>query len=417
MVDVVGAAWPALGVTLVIALGWRHRAAPAAGALAGVLLLLVTGAVPAHALVEAARTLARPMAIIVSILVLTACARLLRLFDRLALVVEPRTRGPVRHAFTLVFVLSAVAAALLTNDAAVLLLTPTVVTLLKCVYPKRHPRFIPPFAFAVFVAAGVAPFVTGNPMNVVIADRAGLSWNTYAWHMVPVAVVGWLVSYALLRRLFRAELADEGPALGDKPEKVTLVPAARAVMAIVVLALLAYPVIATLGGPLWCVAVAAAVVAALFAFRGGVRPRALAGEIGWEILPFLFGVNVLAQGLARAGAVEMLAHVYRTTPAPIPTVGVVSAVGSALIDNHPMGLLNLMAVKASGGSDVHVLAGLVGGDLGPRFLPMGSLAGLLWLDALRRQGVDIRLGQFVKVGLAVTIPSLAASLAMLWLLN
>lgn len=412
-----GAAWPALGLTLCVALGWRHRAAPAAGALAGVAVLLVTGGVPLAALGEALATLWRPFLVITSILLLTACARQLRLFDRLATLIEPRTRGPVRHAFRLVFALSAISAALLTNDAAVLLLTPTVVTLLRAVYPRRHPQFVVPFAFAVFVAAGVAPFVTGNPMNVVVADRAGIGWNAYALRMMPVALIGWLVSYAMLARHFRGPLADEAPALGVAPPRIALSSSGRWLVAVVVIALGCYPLVAALGGPLWIVAASAAVLATLLAWRGGATPRGLAGEVGWEILPFLFGVNVLAHGLARAGAVELLAAVYRASPVPMPTVGLVSAIGSALIDNHPMAMLNLLAVQQiNGGTDL-VLAGLIGGDLGPRLLPMGSLAGLLWLDALRRQDVSISLGQFIRVGVLVTVPSLAASLAMLWLLG
>ena len=60
-----------------------------------------------------------------------------------------------------------------------------------------------------------------------------------------------------------------------------------------------------------------------------------------------------------------------------------------------------------------VLAALIGGDLGPRLLPMGSLAGLLWLESLRRQRVDLPLGRFVLVGAAVTAPVLALSLALI----
>ena len=63
-----------------------------------------------------------------------------------------------------------------------------------------------------------------------------------------------------------------------------------------------------------------------------------------------------------------------------------------------------------------VLAALVGGDLGPRLLPIGSLAGLLWLDLLRRGGVRIGLRRFVTVGLLVTAPTLAVALAILSLL-
>ena len=60
---------------------------------------------------------------------------------------------------------------------------------------------------------------------------------------------------------------------------------------------------------------------------------------------------------------------------------------------------------------------LVGGDIGPRLLPVGSLAGLLWIDLLRRSGVDVGVGPFLRLGTLVVLPTLAASLAMLWLLR
>lgn len=49
------------------------------------------------------------------------------------------------------------------------------------------------------------------------------------------------------------------------------------------------------------------------------------------------------------------------------------------------------------GEDAY-LAALVGGDLGPRLLPVGSLAGLLWLNLLGRLGVVVPLRRFVAVG-------------------
>ena len=61
------------------------------------------------------------------------------------------------------------------------------------------------------------------------------------------------------------------------------------------------------------------------------------------------------------------------------------------------------------------MAALIGGDLGPRLLPIGSLAGLLWLNSLQMLGVYIRPSQFVLVGLPVTIPALGVSLIILLL--
>ena len=93
-------------------------------------------------------------------------------------------------------------------------------------------------------------------------------------------------------------------------------------------------------------------------------------------------------GLRNAGAVDWLVGLY--SPPHIGTIGVVSAIGSALINNHSMALTNIVAIGELPGEQhtIEYLAALVGGDLGPRLLPIGSLA-------------------------VVTVPSLAAGLTML----
>jgi arsenical pump membrane protein len=408
----------AMATTLVIALGWRVRAAPAAGALVGVGILLSGGLITLDDLRTTGPALWRPLLTISSIMVMTTCAHRLGLLDRLAHLIEPRTRGPVRHAFGMVFILSALSAAVLSNDGAILVMTPTVVSLLRQVYPKRHVKFVVPFSFAVFCAAGVAPLITSNPMNLVVADRAGIGFNSYALHMVPVALVGWLTTYVALLRVFRDELRDEDPALGEGPAPATpLQPLAWVVVFALAGVLCAYPVVSYFDQPLWIAAVCGAAVCVAATLGCGVTAREIADGPSWEILPFLIGVLLISVGLERAGLVDALAHIYRETPAPIPVVGTIAAVGSALIDNHPMGLLGWLAIsKAGGGSDL-VLAALVGGDLGPRLTPIGSLAGLLWLGSLRRQGVGIPVSQFIRVGVLVTLPSLAAALATLWVVT
>ena len=93
-------------------------------------------------------------------------------------------------------------------------------------------------------------------------------------------------------------------------------------------------------------------------------------------------------------------------------IGISSALGSALLNNHPMAILNALAICPMA-RNLFVLAALIGGDLGPRLLPMGSLAGLLWLDLLRQGGTKISVAHFILVGLPVTIPTLALSLFIL----
>ena len=252
-------------------------------------------------------------------------------------------------------------------------------------------------------------------MNLVVATRAGIPFNTYSIHMIPVAIVGWVVAYLMLARHFRRELADEAPAPGRMKTVIPFGTPQRLVLAITVGSIASYPILAGFGAPLWVVAGPVAIGCVLAARHGGVPLRKIAAGVSWELLPFVFGVLIMATAFSRAGATDHLAHLYRDSPAPLPTVGAIAAAGSALIDNHPMSLLNSVALH--GAPDRLIYAALIGGDLGPRFLPIGSLAGLLWLHALRRGEVAIPLGTFIRVGLIVTIPSLAASLVTLWLVT
>jgi arsenical pump membrane protein len=407
--------WLGLVALVAIIAARPHGRGPALGALVGAGLALA-GAAELGDLRDALDAQWRAYVILIAVMVMTSAAEAFGLLDRLAARIEPRTRGPVRHAFRVTFVLSALAATALSNDAAVLLLPPVVLTLLRTVYPKRYPKFEAPFAFAVFAAAGVAPLVISNPMNLVMADHLGIGFNRYALAMAPVALVGWIVTYQVLFRCFRDVLRDEAPALGawDRPP-VEIGLGGRLVLVAVVLALGGYPVMSFLEAPLWPVAAGGAAVCLAVRLAAGHRPRDLVSGVTWSIFPFLVAVFTLAQGLDRLGVVDRLVELYRATPAPLATVGGLSAVGSALLNNHPMSVLNGSALARLGGGDALAFAALVGGDLGPRLLPLGSLAALLWFDVLRRHGLAIRVGAFVRVGVALTIPTLVASLATLWL--
>ncbi len=398
----------ALGALIAIVLVRPHGWGPPLGAAVAVAIAALAGTIHADDAERAATTLWRPFVTLIAIMTMTAAAERVGLLERLASVIEPRTRGPVKRAFRVTFAISAALAAVLSNDAAILLLTPTVIALIRTVYPRRHPKFEVPFAFAVFTAAGVAPLVISNPMNLVVAEHAGIGFNSYAVTMLPIALAGWVVAYAVLARVFRDALSDEAPALGAWPGPPPPLDArATIVLLVVVGVLLAYPIVSYQGGPLWVVAACAAAICL------ALESRAIAG-VTWGVFPFLAGVFVLALGLERTGVVDRLVQLYEGG-APIGTIGVTSALGSAALNNHPMAILNLLALDRADASTTHVLAALVGGDLGPRLLPMGSLAGLLWIATLRRHDVVVRVSTFAKVGALVTIPSLVVSLGLLWL--
>jgi arsenical pump membrane protein len=388
------------------------RVGPGLAAAAGVALALVFGGIGRQDVSEAAEVLWRPLIALVGLMVITGVAGRVGVMERLAAIVLAHGRGSATRLFALVFVLSLCTAAVLNNDAAILLLTPVVVLLVRATYPGR-PELLVPFAFAVFMAAGVAPFVTSNPMNTVVAGVADIDFNEYAVRMLPVAVAGSVVTFVVLRLLFAAELRAAPPS-APPPPAVSWSAAQRQVFVLMLVVLALYPVLALVEVPVFAVAAAGGAAALLLAARNGAGgpPEVLRASVAWEILVFLFGMFLLAEALQNAGAVERLTDLYEEGGQSV--IGVTSALGSALVNNHSMALTNLLAVEGlrSEGAEAY-LAALIGGDLGPRLLPIGSLAGLLWIAVLGSLGVEVSLRRFAVVGVAVTIPSLAVSLGVL----
>jgi arsenical pump membrane protein len=411
------AAFSSLAVTVGLAITRprirQFRITPAVSAAIGVGLMLLVGVVDPTDVVEAASSLWRALATVASIMVLTAAARRLGVLNRLAPLTVARARGSAERHFAFVFVLSALTAALLNNDAAILLLTPLVVLHVRDVY--ADPRMQVPFAFAVYMAAGVAPLVVSNPMNFIVAQLVGIGFNEYAVRMLPIAVAGWLVSYLILRRLVRADLRrgqaemrpiERSPRSWERPQIEAL--------AVLVVVLLAYPVASFLDRPIWGVAVAGAVLALWVCRRHGAGTPldVLRRDVSWDTLGFLVGVLVIAFGLRNVGFVGQLSGLYEN--ANVWVIGFVSAIGSAIVNNHPMALINLLAIgETVEPTKSDYLAALIGGDLGPRLAPIGSLAGLLWYASLRALDVHVPVALFIKLGVIVTLPSIAVSLLIL----
>jgi arsenical pump membrane protein len=415
-------AYSMLAVTVMLAVARPRvgrlglRFSPGSAALLGVIVLVAMRLVAATDLVASLRIQWRPLLSLTCIMIMTGVVDEVGAFDRLAARIEAYARrtSPAR-AFSLVFAVSVVTPSLLNNDSAVLLLTPLVVALTRRLYPGQ-PGLTEAFAFAVFLAPGVAPLVVSNPMNMIVAEYAGIGFNAYAAVMLPISAAGALLTWAILRWRFRGLLAS---AVAE-PRPVVIPPPRRAerpALLLLVAVFVAYPITVALGGQIWMVTLAGAIASLVLARGLDVAPmRKLLGHVSIDILVFLWGVFLVVAGLRNVGVVARLASLYQLAPdgsaLRIGLVGSTAALGSALVDNHPMSILNMLALGAHGESRT-LLAALVGGDIGPRLLPIGSLAGLLWMDLLRRSGVTISIGRFIRLGTLVLLPTLTISLLLL----
>ena len=256
-------------------------------------------------------------------------------------------------------------------------------------------------------------------MNLIVAEYAGIGFNEYALRMIPIAIVGWVTAYAVLRAVFRRQLhsADAGKTGSIAVPRLSR--PGRQFLAVMVVALGCYPALSYAGGPVWAVAAASATLGIWLCWQHRLTgPGRLAAAVSWEILIFLFCIFIIVLGLRNVGLADRIADLYScasSSAVQVVLIGISSALGSAVLNNHPMAILNALAIRnLPEGTQQLVLAALIGG---PRLLPMGSLAGLLWLDSLRRQGVHICTSDFFLVGLPVTIPTLGLSLMILLLGN
>ncbi len=80
------------------------------------------------------------------------------------------------------------------------------------------------------------------------------------------------------------------------------------------------------------------------------------------------------------------------------------------MNNLPAGLVASTAVAQAHPPRLIVDGLLIGVDLGPNLSITGSLATILWLQAIRREGEDVGFWRFLKVGVVTMIPALAAAL-------
>ena len=419
MIQAVAYSTLALTVTLAVSrprLGLKLRFSPGSAALLGVLVLFLTHLLTLGDMLTAARLQWRPLLSLTCIMVMTGVVQEVGTFDRLAMRVESYARATsTTRAFTLVFFVSLITPSLLNNDSAILLLTPLVVALTRRLYPGR-PGVTEAFVFAVFLAPGVAPLVVSNPMNMIVAEYAGIGFNSYAAVMLPISIGGAIVTFIILRLSFRRALATTSAT----PLDVVVPPAHPAekpTLALLIIVFAAYPITAAFGGQIWMVTLGGAILSLTLASRYRVAPLPkLLGHVSPDILVFLWGVFLVVVSLRHVGVIDRLATLYRSVPdgsgLQIGVIGVGSALGSAIVDNHPMSILNMLALGAHGDSR-QLLAALVGGDIGPRLLPVGSLAGLLWMDLLRRADVRISVWRFIRLGTIVLVPTLALSLFLL----
>ena len=345
-------------------------------------------------------------------MLLSELARQNGLFDWLAARAVDLARGSAARLFTLVFAVGAVVTIFLSNDATAVVLTPAVAAAARAARAERSLPYLLVCAFVANAASFVLPI--SNPANLVI----------YGSHMPPL--LQWLpryllpslscllATYAVLRWTQRLDLRQRISTEIERPALSTagrMAAAGIGATAIVLLASSGFGI--QLGLPTFLAGAATALLV-LTTANGGVRE--VARNISWGVLPLVAGLFVLVESLEKTGVTRALSDaltglIQRSVPLAAWVCGVALAAGDNLVNNLPAGLVAGRVMELAQAPDQVRRAALIAIDVGPNLSVTGSLATILWLTALRREGLNVSAWQFLKLGALVMPPALILALA------
>jgi len=350
---------------------------------------------------------------LIGMMLLAEVARKEGLFGWLAAQAVRHARGSAKRLFLIVYVVGTLVTVLLSNDATAVVLTPAVYA------ATRAARVEPlPYLFICAFIANAASFVLpiSNPANLVVFGAQMPPLSEWLRHFAVPSVVAILATYAALRLTQWRALDSNVCAIEEMPSLTfggKLAALGIAMTAVVLLTASAFG--QPLGLPTF---VAGALVTAAVLVTARQSPLPILKDVSWSVLPLVAGLFVLVQGLNQTGVLPALARILHAMATTSPdttswTVGIVVAIASNLVNNLPMGLIAATTSHAAQ-VPVHVTGSiLIGVDLGPNLSVTGSLATILWLIALRREGEHVAALQFLRLGLVVMPPALLLSLLAL----
>lgn len=388
---------------------------------AGAVVLLLFGGTDLPALGRAllSDTAVNPLKILVlflSMTVLSVFLDELGFFRSLAGVALRHTHGGQKRLFLSLYIMVSALTVFTSNDVIILSFTPFL-----CYFAKNAKIDPMPYLAAEFVAANTwsMALVIGNPTNIYLATAYGIDFLTYLkYSAVPTLFAGPVAFFALYL-LFRKKLSApvehtvERAAIEDK--FLLWVGIAHLAICTVLLAVSSY-----IGLEMWIVSLSAAGSLAVFVLLSSAirkkKPVALGRclkRAPYPLVPFVLSMFVLIVTLEQKGVTAAIGR-FLGDDLAVLKYGTLSFLAANIVNNIPMSVL-FSSVLQTGGGLGGMLATVIGSNVGAFLTPIGALAGIMFSSIVSSHGVKFGYLDFLKIGVAVAIPTLFAALGGLLL--
>jgi len=370
-------------------------------ALVGAALMVACGALP---LADAYRAIdLDTLTLLLGMMILVANLRLAGFFNAASSWAIGRARSPLALLAAVVAV-SGVLSAFLVNDAICLVLVPLVLDLTAAL--RRNPV---PYLLAVAMAANVGSTatITGNPQNMMIGSLSQIPYAQFAAALTPVAAVGLVLTAGLIALLHRREFAGGEPLMARvspaRPHRVLLW---RALIATVLLMALFFA-----GQP---PAKAAIVIGGLLLLTRRVRSERVYAQIDWSLLLMFAGLFIIVAGAQRTLLTpDLLAAAGRLHLQDLPELSAVTAILSNIVSNVPAVLVLKPFIEPLADPARAWLSVAMASTLAGNLTVIGSIANLIVVQRAAAGGVRIGLWDYCRVGVPLTLLTLAIGTAWL----
>ncbi len=264
----------------------------------------------------------------------------------------------------------------------------------------------------------------GDPPNIIIAGATGLSFNEFIVNLAPIVIVTFAVVMPLLYLVFRRRLQIEernrqavmglnaAASIRDWPELKRTGP----VLVATVLAFFAHQALHVEPAT---VALAGASVGLLVT---RVNLDKALSSIEWTTLFFFIGLFVMVGALEATGAIGHVADAVKDLTggersAELLGILGVSALGSAVVDNIPFTTAMIPVVRelqesaGATGDDAYWWSLALGACFGGNATMIAAAANVAAAGLAERAGTPIGFMTFLRVGLPVTLISIALAAA------
>ena len=382
---------------------------------AGAALLVISGLMPLSAAERAVGKGTDVYLFLTGMMVISELARREGVFEWIAAKAVQVSKGSRSRLFFLVYCVGVVVTIFLSNDATAVVLTPAVQAAIKAAKVEPLPYLLT-CAFIANAASFVLPI--SNPANLVVFGRTMPPLGRWLLTFTLPSLFSIAATFMVLR------WAAKGFMRGNVETDANVQRLSQnGKLALYGIGLLAATLMTAsalnrdLGAP---ACLAGLVVAAAVSIRDRGVPKDIAKEISWSVIPLVAGLFVIVEAINGAGAqqaaVTALEHMKDWSAlGAAMTAAFGIGIISNLMNNLPIGLIGGAAVNAAHTTGTLRSALLIGVDLGPNLSITGSLATILWLIAVRREGQQVSFWQFLRWGALVMPPALALAVLALML--